>query len=35
VAGIYALQQFGGVIVPRVLEAIGSRSQQRHPKELD
>jgi hypothetical protein len=35
VAGIYALQQFGGVIVPRVLEAIGSRSQQRHPRELD
>lgn len=35
VTGIYALQQFAGVIVPKALDAIASRSQQKHPKELD
>lgn len=33
VAGIYALQQFAGVIVPKALDALGSRSQQKNPKE--
>lgn len=28
VVGIYALQQFAGVLVPRVLEQIGSRSSK-------
>lgn len=27
VAGIYALQQFAGVIVPKALDALGSRSK--------
>jgi hypothetical protein len=35
VAGIYALQQFAGVIVPKALDAIASRSQQKHQKESD
>lgn len=34
VAGIYALQQFGGVLIPKALDAIASRSPQKH-KELD
>lgn len=29
VGGIYALQQFGGVIVPKVLESIAARQEQR------
>lgn len=29
VAGIYALQQFAGVIVPKALDAIASRSSDR------
>lgn len=33
VAGIYALQQFAGVIVPKALDALGSRSSKA-PKEL-
>lgn len=36
VGGIYALQQFGGVIVPKALEALAARQEQKkHPKELD
>lgn len=30
VAGIYALQQFAGVIVPKALETIASRSPQKN-----
>lgn len=33
VTGIYALQQFAGVIVPKALEAIASRSSQKNPQE--
>ena len=29
VGSIYAIQQFGGVLVPKVLEAIASRSTQK------
>lgn len=35
VAGIYALQQFAGVIVPKALDAIASRSTAKNQKELD
>lgn len=36
VVGIYGLQQFGGVIVPKVLESIGARQEARKAaKELD
>lgn len=36
VVGIYGLQQFGGVIVPRALEAIASRQEQKKSqKELE
>ena len=35
VAGIYALQQFAGVIVPKALDALAARQQQKHSKELD
>lgn len=36
IGGIYALQQFGGVIVPRALESIAARQEQRKAtKELD
>lgn len=35
VTGIYALQQFAGVIVPKALDAIASRNQQKNPKELE
>lgn len=31
VTGIYALQQFAGVIVPKALDALASRSQKNHP----
>lgn len=34
VAGIYALQQFAGVIVPKALDALGSRSSKTS-RELD
>lgn len=34
VAGIYALQQFAGVLVPKALEALASRSQK-NPRESD
>jgi hypothetical protein len=32
--GIYALQQFAGVLVPKALEALPSRSQKTY-RELD
>lgn len=35
VVGIYALQQFAGVIVPRALEAIASRNDQKKHKESE
>lgn len=35
IGGIYALQQFGGVIVPRALESIAARNEQKKTKELD
>lgn len=35
VAGIYALQQFAGVIVPKALETIASRSPQKNNNELN
>ncbi len=35
VAGIYALQQFAGVIIPKALDTIASRSTQKNHKELD
>lgn len=36
VGGIYALQQFGGVIVPKALESLAARQEQKkHNKELD
>lgn len=36
VAGIYALQQFAGVIVPKALESIAARQEaKKHPQELD
>jgi hypothetical protein len=34
VVGIYALQQFAGVLVPKALEALPSRSQKTY-RELD
>lgn len=33
VGGIYALQQFGGVIVPKALDAIAGRSSKKHPQD--
>ena len=33
VGGIYALQQFGGVIVPKALESIAARNEQKKHKE--
>jgi hypothetical protein len=36
VIGIYGLQQFGGVIIPRALEALNQRREERkNPKELE
>jgi len=35
VAGIYALQQFAGVLVPKALDAIASRSSQKKTSERD
>lgn len=35
VAGIYALQQFAGVIIPKALDAIASRSTQKKSQDLD
>lgn len=35
VAGIYALQQFGGVIVPKAMDAIAARNEQKKHKESE
>ena len=35
IGGIYALQQFGGVIVPKALDAIASRSSSKKTNEPD
>lgn len=35
VAGIYAIQQFAGVIVPKALDSIAARQDARKSKELD
>jgi hypothetical protein len=35
VAGIYAIQQFAGVIVPKALESLAARQEQKKHKELD
>jgi len=36
IGGIYALQQFGGVLVPKVAESYAARQEQKkHPRELD
>lgn len=35
VSGIYALQQFGGVLVPRVLEQIAARKEHKKSEEQD
>lgn len=33
VGGIYALQQFGGVLVPKALETLAARNEQKKQKE--
>lgn len=36
IGGIYALQQFGGVLVPKAMESYAARQEQKkHPRELD
>lgn len=36
VTGIYALQQFAGVIVPKALDSLAARNEQKkNPQELD
>jgi hypothetical protein len=35
IGGIYALQQFGGVLVPKALEAHAARQESKKPRELD
>jgi len=35
VAGIYALQQFAGVLVPKALESLASRQEQKKSKEAE
>ena len=36
IGGIYALQQFGGVLVPKAMESYASRQEnKKHPRELD
>lgn len=36
IVGVYALQQFGGILVPKALEAYAARQEtKKHPKELD
>lgn len=35
IAGIYGLQQFAGVIVPKALESIAARQEAKKSKELD
>lgn len=33
--GIYAAQQFAGIVVPKALDAIASRSNKEHPTKED
>ena len=33
IGGVYALQQFGGVIVPKALEALAARNEQKKHQE--
>jgi hypothetical protein len=35
IGGVYALQQFGGVLVPKALETLAARQEQKKSKELD
>lgn len=35
VVGIYALQQFAGVIVPKALDSLAARSEKKQTKELE
>lgn len=35
VAGIYGLQQFAGVIVPKALDSLAARQEQKKHKELE
>ena len=35
VSGIYALQQFAGVIVPKALDSIAARQEQKKSKETE
>lgn len=35
IGGVYVLQQFGGIIVPKALEAIAARQEQKKQKEQD
>jgi len=36
IGGIYALQQFGGVLVPKAMESYATRQEnKKHPRELD
>lgn len=36
VGGVYVLQQFGGVLVPKALEALAARQEaKKNPKELE
>jgi hypothetical protein len=35
IGGVYALQQFGGVIVPRALESIAARQEQKKSQKDD
>lgn len=35
VGGIYALQQFGGVIVPKAAEALAARNEQKKSKDSE
>lgn len=34
VLGIYALQQFGGLIIPKALEVLATREEKKHLKEF-
>lgn len=36
IGGVYALQQFGGVLVPKALESLAARQEaKKNPKEID
>lgn len=35
VGGIYALQQFGGVLVPKAMDALAARNEQKKHKESE